>query len=357
VAVTVSHAGYVKRMPLSSYRKQGRGGKGVIGGDAREGDFLERLIIASTHDYFLFFTDQGRVHWLKVYDIPQLSRQARGRAIVNLLELKKDENVSALIPVRDFSEGNLIMATACGVVKKTLLSAYGNPKRGGIIAINLDEGDKLVGVRLSLSHEDVVLGTRDGKTIRFRDKDVREMGRATRGVRGIKLGKGDAVVDIVTVSANTTLLTACENGHGKRTAFDEYPAQGRGGQGVIDIKTEGRNGPVVALRDVQETDDVMMITSSGMVVRTAVREVSLIGRNTQGVRLIRLEESDRLVSVAPVAEEADDGSGDEGGEDDEADEVLEGDENGTDDAGGDEEGEADAGDDEGSGEESSEDEV
>ncbi len=176
-------------------------------------------------------------------------------------------------------------------------------------------------------------------------------------MRGIKLGKGDAVVDIVTVSANTTLLTACENGHGKRTAFDEYPAQGRGGQGVIDIKTEGRNGPVVALRDVQETDDVMMITSSGMVVRTAVREVSLIGRNTQGVRLIRLEESDRLVSVAPVAEEADDGSGDEGGEDDEADEVLEGDENGTDDAGGDEEGEADAGDDEGSGEESSEDEV
>jgi DNA gyrase subunit A len=296
-------------MPLSTYRKQGRGGKGIIGGDAREGDFLERLIIASTHDYFLFFTDQGRVYWLKVYDIPQLSRQARGRAIVNLLELKKDENITALIPVRTFEEGNLIMATAKGVVKKAKLEAYGNPKRGGIIAINLDEKDRLVGVRLSLSGEDVVLGTRNGKTIRFADKNVREMGRATHGVHGIRLLGDDEVVDIVTVSQNATLLTACQNGYGKRTAFDEYPVQGRGGQGVLDIKTEGRNGRVVSLRDVQENEDVMMITSSGMVVRTGVREISLIGRNTQGVRLIGLEENDRLVSVAPVAEEEEGGAG------------------------------------------------
>ena len=303
VAVTISHAGYIKRMPLSSYRKQGRGGKGVIGGDTREGDFIERLIIAGTHDYFLFFTDLGRVYWQKVYDIPQMGRTARGRAIINLLSLQKDENITALIPVRSFDEGNLIMATVKGVVKKTELSAYGNPKRGGIIAINLDRGDKLVGVRLNLTGDDVVMVTCRGKAIRFADGRVRAMGRATRGVRGIKLVKGDRVVDIVTVSPNTTLLTACENGFGKRSSFDDYPRRNRGGQGIIDIKTSERNGDVVAARDVHEADDLMMITSSGMIIRTPVADVSLIGRNTQGVRLIRLEGEDRLVSVAPVAEE------------------------------------------------------
>jgi len=303
VAVTISHQGYIKRMPLSSYRKQGRGGKGIIGSDTKEGDFIERLLIASTHDYFLFFTDVGKVHWLKVYDIPQLGRQSKGRATINLLQLGKGENISALVPVRSFDEGFLVMATSRGVVKKTVLSAFGHPKRGGIIALLLRKSDRLVGVRHSFGQEDIVLATRKGKAIRFHESDVRPMGRTATGVRGIRLGKNDEVVDLVIVSENTTLLTACENGYGKRTTFDEYRLTHRGGQGVVNIKTTKRNGEVVAARDVREADDLMMITSQGMIVRTPVATVSCIGRSTQGVRLIRLEKDDRLVSVASVVKE------------------------------------------------------
>jgi DNA gyrase subunit A len=307
VAVTVSHQGYVKRMPLATYRKQGRGGKGIIGSDTKEGDFIERLLIASTHDYFLFFTDVGKVHWLKVYDIPQLGRQSKGRAIVNLLQLEKGENITALVPVGSFEEGYLVMATAKGVVKKTLLGAFGHPKRGGIIACGLRKGDRLVAVRRSFGDQDVILASRKGKAIRFHESDVRPMGRVAAGVRGIRLAKTDEVVDLVTVSENTTLLTACEQGYGKRTGFDEYRVTHRGGKGIVNIKTTKRNGEVVAVRDVRETDDLMMITSQGMIVRTAVATISLIGRSTQGVRLIRLEQDDRLVSVASVVSEEDAG--------------------------------------------------
>ncbi|HUU42203.1 MAG TPA: DNA gyrase subunit A, partial [Planctomycetota bacterium] len=289
VAVTISHQGYIKRMVLSSYRKQGRGGRGIIGSDTKEGDFIERLLIASTHDYFLCFTDAGRVYWLKVYDIPQLGRQSKGRAIVNLLTLQKGENISAIVPVRNFDEGFLIMATARGIVKKTKLDAFSHPRRDGIIACGMKKGDRLVGVRRSFGEQDVMLCTRKGQAIRFHERDVRAMGRSAAGVRGIKLAKGDEVVDLVVVQENTTLLTACEHGHGKRTAFDEYRHTHRGGKGVINIQTTKRNGDVVAARDVRETDDLMMVTQNGMIVRTAVASISTIGRSTQGVRLIRLD--------------------------------------------------------------------
>jgi len=310
VAVTISHQGYIKRMPLDRYRKQGRGGKGIIGSDTKEGDFIERLLIASTHDYFLFFTDSGKVHWLKVYDIPQLGRQSKGRAIVNLLRLERGENITALVPVRSFEEGYLVMATARGTIKKTVLSAFGRPQRGGIIACGLRPGDSLVGVRRSFGEQDIVLCSKKGKAVRFPESDVRSMGRPAGGVRGIRLAKGDEVVDLVIVSENTTLLTTCEKGYGKRTSFDDYTRHHRGGQGVINIRTPKRNGDVVAVRDVHETDDIMMVTASGQIVRTAVAAISVIGRSTQGVRLIRLKPNDRLVSVASVVKEEDVAGGD-----------------------------------------------
>jgi DNA gyrase subunit A len=317
VAVTISHLGYIKRMPLSTYRKQGRGGKGIIGSDVREGDFIERLLIASTHDYFLFFTDAGKVYWLKVYDVPQLGRTSKGRAVVNVLQLWKDENITAMVPVRSFEEGYLFMATARGTVKKTELSAFGNPRAGGIIACGLNKDDRLVGVRQTFGEQDIVLCTKKGKAIRFSEGDVRSMGRPATGVRGIKLAKDDAVVDLVIVSENATLLTACENGYGKRTGFDDYTPHHRGGQGMINIRTTERNGDVVAARDVHDTDDIMMITQNGKIVRTPVASISVIGRSTQGVRLIGLGEDDRLVSVATVVK---DSNGDASSGDDEEDE-------------------------------------
>ncbi|MBI5307849.1 MAG: DNA gyrase subunit A, partial [Planctomycetes bacterium] len=237
VVVIISHEGYIKRLPLDAYRKQHRGGKGVSGSEMKEGDFIENLFVASTHDYILFFTDQGRVYWQKVYDIPQMGKAAKGRAIINLLELKEGEGVTSLIPVRDFDERQLVMATGNGTIKKTVLSAYGNPKKGGIIAINLDEGDKLIGVKLTNGKQDIILGTEQGKAIRFSEEDVRTMGRVTHGVKGITLKDDDKVRGMVVVDENATLLTVCENGFGKRTDFSEYPAHHRGGQGVINIKT------------------------------------------------------------------------------------------------------------------------
>ncbi len=321
VAVIISHEGYIKRLPLSSYRKQHRGGKGVAGADMKEGDFIEHLFVASTHDYILFFTDQGRVYWLKVYDVPQMARTAKGRALINLLELKEDENVTSLIPVRDFDERQLVMATRNGIVKKTVLNAYGNPKKGGIIAINLDEGDKLIGVRLTHGKQDIILGTEQGKAMRFSEEDVRTMGRVAHGVKGITLREDDKVRDIVIVDEMATLLTVCEKGFGKRTDFAEYPVHRRGGQGVINIKTTERNGKVVALIDVRDEDELIMITARGQVIRTPVNTIRAIGRNTQGVTLFSIEEGDKLVSVARVAPEetkneggAEEASGDETGE-------------------------------------------
>jgi len=303
VAVIITHEGYIKRLPLTAYRKQHRGGKGVTGADMKEGDFIEHLFVASTHDYILFFTDQGRVYWLKVYDIPQMGRTSKGRALINLLEFKEGENVSSLIPARDFDERQLVMATSHGIIKKTVLSAYGNPKKGGIIAINLDEGDKLIGVKLTNGKQDIILGTEQGKAMRFSEENVRTMGRVTHGVKGIKLKANDKVRDMVIVDENSSLLTVCENGFGKRTDFSEYPAHHRGGQGVINIKTTERNGKVVALIDVRDTDELIMITAKGMVIRTPINTIRAIGRNTQGVKLFDVEEGDKLVSVARVAPE------------------------------------------------------
>ncbi len=303
VAVVISHEGYIKRMPLTSYRRQNRGGKGINAADSKEGDFIEQLFIASTHDYILFFTDDGMVHWQKVYDIPQMSRTARGRAIVNLLNLSQGAQITSSIPVRNFDERRLLMVTRKGIVKKTKLSAYGNPRAAGIIAINLDKNDRLVSVILTHGNDEVILATRDGKAIRFSEIELRDQGRATRGVKGISLSKGDYVIGAVKAEAEYTLLTVSENGYGKRTGLDEYRLQKRAGQGLISIRTSQRNGKVVAILAVTDDDEIMVITTGGMLMRCPVRKISTIGRATQGVRVIRLNDGDRVACVAKLAEE------------------------------------------------------
>ena len=316
VTVIITHEGYIKRLPLTTYRKQHRGGKGVTGAGMKEGDFVENLFIASTHDYILFFTDMGKVYWQKVYDVPNASRIAKGRAIVNLLELGKDENVTSTIPIRKFDDRQLVMATKNGIIKKTILRAFGRPKKGGIISILLDDGDKLIGVKLTQGGQEIVLGTENGKAIRFSEHDVRCMGRATRGVKGIGLKGDDKVKGIVVVDKNATLLTVCKNGFGKRTDYSEYSVQRRSGQGVINIKTTDRNGKVVALINVSDDNELMMMTAQGMIIRAAINTIRSIGRNTQGVKLISLKAGDKVVSVAPVIGEDEEET--EGTETDEA---------------------------------------
>ena len=308
--VTISHEGYIKRIPLTSYRRQGRGGKGIVGSTAKEGDFIEHMFVASTHDYILFFTNRGQCYWQKVYDIPQMSRQSKGRAIVNLLQLREKEQVAGFHPVREFDEKRqVVFATKKGTIKKTALKAFSRPKRGGIIAIRLDRDDNLIQVDISSGDDEIVLGTRDGKAIRFPESKVRSMGRAARGVRGIRLRGDDAVVGMALVNPNATLLTVCENGYGKRTGFDQYRTTGRGGQGVINIRTTKRNGKVVAMMTVRDGTELMLITQRGQIMRIGVDPKSIrpIGRATQGVRVIRLNDDDRLVAVASVAAEPDDG--------------------------------------------------
>ncbi len=312
MTVTITDGGYIKRMPISSYRTQGRGGKGMIGAQLKEGDFVSRIFVASTHDYMLFFTSLGKVHWLKVYDIPQMGRTARGRALVNLLELQKGESVTSIISVSEFDDRFLLMVTRRGIVKKTELAAFGNPRRGGIIALSLDEGDELVDVKLLRRGDEIVIGTRKGMAIRFVEEWVRPMGRTARGVKGISLAKGDVVQGVVKVDSHGTLLTVCERGYGKRTAFDEYRAQQRGGKGVIAIRTTPRNGDVVALLDVRDEDDIIVSTSHGKVIRLPVKDIRVISRATQGVRLVALEEGDTVVSVARVP--AEEGEEERGGE-------------------------------------------
>ncbi len=309
VVVTLSHLGYIKRMDLDTYRSQRRGGSGVRGGDAREGDFIERIFQAHTHDYLLFFTGSGKVHWLKVWRLPSLSRLSMGRAAVNLIpNFPAEDSIQAVIPVRDFSQGSLLFATANGTVKRTLLSDYSRPKAGGIIAIGLDDDDRLIRVRPCDTDDTVILGTRNGRAMRFRIGDVRVMGRPARGVRGIRLKDGDKVCGLAVVTEGAELLTATENGYGKRTPFDDYPTKGRGGQGVIDIRTTARIGKVITIQSIHDDDDVIYVTSGGQIVRSPATQISKVGRNTQGVRLISIKGDDKLASVAPV--EADDGSGD-----------------------------------------------
>ena len=301
VVVTLSHEGYVKRMPVTAYRRQGRGGQGVIGSDAREGDFIEHLFVASTHDYLLVFLNNGRMHWLKVYDIPSMARQSKGRAIVNLLRMRKDEKLCAVMPVRQFDDRFLMSATRNGQIKKTALKAYSNPRKGGIQATGLAGSDRVIGVALTRGSDEIVLGTRNGQAIRFKETNVRAMGRTAAGVRGINLREGDEVVDMIIVDPSATLLSVCENGHGKRTSFDEYRIQSRGGYGIINIKTTERNGKVVGMKTIRDDHELMLISQQGKIIRTGVAEMRTIGRATQGVRVISLKPGDKLVAIARLA--------------------------------------------------------
>ncbi|MBZ0253401.1 MAG: DNA gyrase subunit A, partial [Candidatus Methylomirabilis sp.] len=298
MVVTVSHTGYIKRNAVSLYRAQGRGGKGKVGMTTKEEDFVEKLFVASTHDYILFFTTLGRCYWLKVYDVPQAGRAARGKAIVNLLELGKDEKVAAMLPVRAFEDDRfIVMATSRGIVKKTELKAFAHPRRGGIIAITIDEGDALIGAELTDGHQDVFLSTSDGKSIRFDEEEVRPTGRGARGVKGITLTEGDAAVGMDILREGATILSVTENGYGKRTPLSEYKVQGRGGQGIITIKTTERNGKVVGVAQVDEDDEVMIIANGGKIIRMRVDTISVIGRNTQGVRLMDRAEGQQVVAI------------------------------------------------------------
>jgi DNA gyrase subunit A len=342
--VTLSHNGYIKRLPVNTYRSQHRGGKGVSGGNTRDDDFIEHFFVASTHAYLLCFTNRGQVYWLKVYQIPQASRTSAGRSIANVLSLRSEEKITSVIPVRKF-EGDqyLMMATRRGQVKKTALEEYSRPRAGGIIGINLEDGDTLMDVVLTKPDDEVVLSTRRGMAIRFSESDARAMGRATKGVRGINLTGDDELVGMVVADPDGFLLTVCENGYGKRTPFgantagDEaeteemeetteapetpeaedvegeegpkdrsamrYRKQRRGGKGVRDIRTSDRNGQVVGILSVRDADDIMLITTQGMVNRTHVNEIRVIGRNTQGVRVMNLNEGDKIASLAKLARE------------------------------------------------------
>jgi DNA gyrase subunit A len=314
MVVTVSHLGYIKRNPLTEYRAQHRGGKGVKGMEAREQDFVDRLFIASTHAYILFFTTRGRAHWLKVHELPQLGRAARGKSLANVLQLAEDERVRATLPVRAFDEAEddyVLLCTRKGVVKKTRLDAYSNPRRGGIIAITLDEDDELIAACRTNGRHEVIIATSDGKSIRFPEGQVRAMGRTAGGVRGIRLRPGDRVVGMEILSPGATVLTVTENGYGKRTPLDAYRLQGRGGQGIITIRTSERNGPVVSVAQVVDDDEVMLITDGGKVLRARVAGISTMGRATQGVRIMNLADDEKIVSMARLAEQdvADPGSG------------------------------------------------
>ncbi|MBK8099265.1 MAG: DNA gyrase subunit A [Planctomycetes bacterium] len=309
MAVTVTHQGYIKRTALDQYRTQGRGGKGVSGAETKEGDFLANLFVASTHDFLLFFTDRGRCYWKKVYELPALGRTAKGRALANVVETQEGEKITAILRVESFDERFLVTATAKGLIKKTALEQYSRPRSGGIIAVGLEEGDRLVGVNLCKAGQSIILGTRDGMSIRFEEAEVRAMGRSAVGVWGIKLEAGDEVCDMVVTDGSGTLLTVCESGYGKRTPVEEYRAQGRGGKGIIDIRTSDRNGKVVNLLAVKDDDEVMMITKDGQIVRTRVDGISVFGRNTQGVRCIGLNDGDKLVSVARIPKDEPEANG------------------------------------------------
>ena len=308
MVVTISHGGYIKRSPLAIYRSQRRGGKGTTGMATKEEDYVEYLFVATTHSHILLFTNLGRVHWLKVHETPQLGRAAKGKALVNFLQVQPGEIVTAMIPIRQFEIGrHLFMATRRGVVKKTELQAYSNPRAGGIIAITLDEADELIAVRLTGGQDEIFLATKQGMAIRFGEEEVRPIGRAGRGVIGVALEAGDEVVAAEVVRPGTAVLTVNEHGYGKRTALEEYRLQGRGGRGIINVRVTEKNGPVVGALQVQEQDQVMMISQEGKVNRVNVREISVIGRATQGVRLQGLEASDRVAAVTSLV--ADDAEG------------------------------------------------
>jgi DNA gyrase subunit A len=312
MVITISHGGYIKRSPLTIYRSQRRGGKGMRGMETKEEDYVEHLFVATTHSFILLFSNQGKVYWLKVHEVPQLGRAARGKAIANFVTLDAAEKITAFLPVRRFEVGRyLVMATKRGVVKKTELMAYSNPMSRGIIAVNLDEGDELIAVRLTRGDDELFLATRQGSAIRFAEDDVRTVGRQARGVAGVELVEGDEVVAAEVVASGSTVLTVTERGYGKRTELEEYRLQGRGGKGIINVKVTDRNGPVVGVMQVRAEDSLMMISQTGKVTRLRVREVSVIGRATQGVRLQELEEDDRVAAVTRLAEDEEPNGGGE----------------------------------------------
>jgi len=303
MVITISSSGYIKRTPVSLFRTQTRGGKGKIGMTTKEEDFVEDLFISSTHAYMLIFTDKGKVYWLKTYEVPQAGAAARGKATVNLINVAPGENISAVLPVKSF-EGTqyVVMATKNGVIKKTELEAYSRPRASGIAAITIDPDDALIGVEITDGDKDVFLGTRRGMAIRFNEKNVRPMGRTSRGVRGIALSKGDEVVGMEVLRGDSTLLTITERGYGKRSNAAEYRRQTRGGKGIITIKADERNGNVVGIKQVVEEDNLMIITSSGKIIRIGVHNISVIGRNTKGVRLISVDKDERVVGVTRLVE-------------------------------------------------------
>ncbi|MBX3334258.1 MAG: DNA gyrase subunit A [Nitrospira sp.] len=306
VIVSISHAGYIKRNAVSLYRAQRRGGKGKIGMGIKEEDFVENLFTASTHDSLLFFTDAGKVYWLKVHEIPEASRAAKGKALVNLLALSSHEKVTATLPVKEFRDDRyIVMGTKKGIIKKTELSAFSNPRQGGIIALGLESGDKLIGVQLTDGQREILLGTRQGMTIRFKEDEVRPMGRTAYGVKGITLEEGNEVIGMETITpdSTTSILTVTEGGYGKRTPVGEYRVQGRGGKGIISVKTTERNGLAVGFLQVRDDDEIMLMAAQGNVLRCKVDDIREIGRNTQGVRILELDgEGDRVVGVARLAE-------------------------------------------------------
>lgn len=302
MVITLSHQGYIKRNPLSAYRSQRRGGKGQTGMETREEDYVKNLFIGTTHDYMLFFSNLGRLYWLKTYQIPEAGRSAKGKALINLLPLSEGEKITTALPVRDFKEGYLIMFTKKGLVKKTALEKYSNPRGKGIIAITLDDDDELIAVRKTNGKNDIIIGTKNGLAIRFNEENVRETGRSAKGVRGIRLQKNDEVVSAEIAEENTSILSVTEKGYGKRTRIEQYPLQKRGGKGVISIKITEKGGKTVGLLQVRDEDEIIMITSSGMLIRTDVSKISEQGRNTQGVKLMNVEQDDKIVSIGRVVE-------------------------------------------------------
>jgi DNA gyrase subunit A len=304
MVITISHGGFIKRFPVSGYRRQSRGGRGVTGATTREDDFIEHLFIAGTHDYVLFFTDKGRCHWIKVYDIPQAGKGSKGRAIVNMLTLEQNEKIAAYVSVKEFDEEHFVaFATKKGVVKKTALSEFSNPRKGGINAITIDDKDALIEAKITDGKADLMLGSRSGQAIRFHESEVREMGRTAGGVKGIDLEKGDEVVGMVMLKRDASILVVSENGYGKRSELREYKVQHRGGSGLITMKANEKTGKMVSIMEVVDDDDLMIITEKGVVIRQNVRDIKVISRNTSGVRLIKLDKDDGIAAVARVISE------------------------------------------------------
>ena len=305
--ITISHAGYIKRQAVEVYKTQHRGGKGVIGATTKEEDSIKHMFVANTHSYLLIFTDKGKVHWLKAYNIPEAARISKGKPVINLVRVEPNEKVEAVIPVKEFDDTHyLLFATKKGLIKKTNLSEYGNPRQGGIIAINLNSGDEVIGVVLTDGKQQILMASKNGQAVKFSEKDVRVVSRGSFGVRGIRLAKDDKVIGMIIAKNNETVLTITENGYGKRSSLEEYRFISRGGKGVRNIICSERNGKVVDIKAVNDNDEIMVVSEKGILIRMPAHNINVIGRNTQGVRIMKLEPKDKVVSIAKL-EAADNG--------------------------------------------------